>query len=182
MHKFTPIYFALPLLAASCANMHVAQNPDEFRNDATQSTTPRLKHVSYEVNRSFSTISKTLQEKSNECLNYSFDRTFSYRMGMTTGANTSHITYIPTFKTAGDTTELHVQMDISGNATVLGNTPKGGMYVMIADLIKKSKNSTQVELYYGSYKAAILPTTIKNWIDGKSDGCPDLKEDMASGV
>lgn len=162
--------------------MPISQNPDEFRSDVTQSQHAQNKHESYEVNRPFSAISKTLKKKSEECLHYSFDRTFSYRMGMTTGANISHITYVPTFKTSGDKAELHVQMDITGDATVLGNPPKGGMYVMIADLARKSENTTQIELYYSSYKAAILPTTIKNWIDGKTEGCPDLKEDMASGA
>ncbi len=182
MYKLTLLCSVLLLLVAGCANMHVAQSPDEFRNDIIKSEDPRYKHDSYEVKRSFSAISKTLQEKSEECLNYTFERAFSYRMGSAVGANTSIITYVPTFKASNDQAELHVQMDVTGNVYLSYTPPKGGAYVLTADLVKKSKSTTQVDLYYGSYKANILPSTIKKWIDGKSEGCPDLKEDMASGV
>lgn len=179
MHKLKPLFLALPLFMSGCANFHVAQNADEFRSDVIKD--PRYKHEQYEVNRSFSKVAKTLKEKSEECLNYSFDRTLSYRMGTTTGANVSHITYSPTFKSSENNAELYVQMDITGDATLMYTPPKGGMYTLVADLEEKTTSTTQVELYYGSYKAAILPNAVKSWIDGKTEGCPDLKQDMASG-
>jgi hypothetical protein len=179
MHKTKPLFLALPLLMSGCANFHVAQNADEFRSDVIKD--PRYKHEQYEVNRSFSKVAKTLKEKSEQCLNYSIDRIFSYRAGSATGANVSHITYSSTFKRSENNAELYVQMDISGDAALMYTPPKGGIYTLVADLEEKSTNTTQVELYYGSYKAAILPTAVKNWIDGKTEGCPDLKADIASG-
>lgn len=181
MRITTLFHLLLTLLISGCVTTQVAQNPTEYRNEVVKSQGARAKHESYQVNRALTSITSTLQRKSEECLNYSFVREFTYKMGTTTGGNKSFITYKPTVVSSNNKTELFVQMDITGDVTLTYNPPKNGIYVLAADLTMVSSKKTQANLYYHPYKAAILPATIKKWINGETEGCPDLKEDVASG-
>ena len=179
MKKITFVVVVFTALAG--CSLKLAQNPDEFREYVKVSDSARVVHESYEVSSSLSTITKRLQDKSKECLPYRFVRQFSYKMGAATGANTSYITYAPTLKKAEGRTEFYMQVDVTGDVTVLGNPPEGGTYVLVADIAKITKNSSQVDIYHASHNdRAVLPKTIKKWIAGDEKDCPDLKVDMES--
>lgn len=170
--------FLFPI--SGCMTTSVAKDPIEYRQQITQSPGARNKIEKYQVNRSFSAITSTLQKKSKECLNYSFDRNFSYAMSGATGSNVSHITYKPKIITSKIKTELYVQMNITGDVYLSYTPPKDGVYILVADITSVENNKSQVDLYYNPYKAEILPTAIKSWIKGNDTGCPDLQKDMAS--
>jgi len=156
-----------------CASAPTPQNAGEYR-ESIKSGGYGTEYESYEVSRPFSVVSKTLKEKSNECLNIAIQETHCIRNG-----NCSEHTsfYSPTVVSGENKTELHVQYRREPwDALFLGGEPPAdGMYIAVVDVQPAGNSKTKVDLY-GLSVAAMrrVPEAIKHWVDGSNLGCPNL--------
>jgi hypothetical protein len=164
----------LVFLLVSCGG--VAQTADEYRMGLKNAKgfTARYTTVdSYEVDRSFTEVSKTFQKNGERCLKKTIKRTSSTPGRYGPEVHTSITHYTPTVIVTDKRAELHLQVRHEGEVEVV-KVPEAGVYLLVADAYPAGKKKTRMEMYYGTVGNEAIIKTIKGWADGTNKGCPDL--------
>jgi hypothetical protein len=132
-------------------------------------------YESFVVDRSSRAIGETFKAQADKCINVQVNRTTTVNInhGARTQSNTQFI-YKPMVLRKGDRTEMHIQMQVTGNVVKMQSGPEAGYYVLVADAIPVSKNSAKVDIYYSTYRAKSLSEAVKGWAHGNNLGCPDI--------
>ena len=159
---------ACALLSGCAAMTGHPQNAEEFRKAVPGAFMGKVE--TFEVDRPFSEVARTFQEKAPECLNVSIrtvSRTnMSYQVIVTT--------YKPTVLVNGQKAELHVQFHHEQGVLNVTKEPEGGYYLLVADLFPLDENRTRVDLYRPSMGYDVLVKGVKGWAASENSGCPDL--------
>lgn len=160
--------FVCATLAGCAAMTGHPQNAEEFRKAVPGAFMGKVE--SFEVDRPFSEVARTFQEKAPECLDVSIrtvSRTnMSYQVIVTT--------YKPTVLVNGQKAELHVQFHHEQGVLNVTKEPEGGYYLLVADLFPLGENRTRVDLYRPSMGYDVLIKGVKGWAANDNSGCPDL--------
>jgi len=156
-------------LLSGCAAMSGhPQNAEEFRKAVPGAFMAGVE--SFEVDRPFSEVAETFQDKAPECLNVTIrtvSRTnMSYQVIVTT--------YKPTVLVNGNKAELHVQFHHEQGVLNVTKEPDGGYYLLVADLFPVGNGRTRVDLYRPSMGHDVLIKGVKGWAVSDGSGCPDL--------
>lgn len=159
---------ACVLLSGCAAMTGHPQTADEFRKAVPGAFMAEVE--TFEVDRPFSEVARTFQEKAPECLNVSV-RTVS-RVNMSYQVIVT--TYKPTVLVNGERAELHVQFHHEQGVLNVTKEPDGGYYLLVADLIPMGRNRTRVDLYRPSMGHDVLVKGVKGWAKSPNSGCPDL--------
>lgn len=156
------------LLSGCAAMTGHPQTAEEFRKAVPGAFMAEVE--TFEVDRPFSEVAKTFQEKAPECLNVTIrtvSRTnMSYQVIVTT--------YKPTVLVNGQKAELHLQFHHEQGVLNVTEEPDGGYYLLVADLFPLGENRTRVDLYRPSMGYDVLVKGVKGWAASDSSGCPDL--------
>lgn len=157
---------AITMLVIGCA---APQNAEEFRQLTLKS--PFKRSDTYEVVRTFSEVSSTLQKKAKECLAVSYDWTAEYGQYRNTRSGTT--TYKPTFVANSKRAELHVQLN---DSTIVVGAPPDGAYRIVLDATPTAKGRTRIDTYafYMTKGDKLILTALRGWVTGDNLGCPDL--------
>ena len=159
---------ACALLSGCAAMTGHPQNAEEFRKAVPGAFMGKVE--TFEVDRPFSEVARTFQEKAPECLDVSIrtvSRTYmSYQVIVTT--------YKPTVLVNGQKAELHLQFHHEQGVLNVTEEPDGGYYLLVADLFPLGENRTRVDLYRPSMGYDVLVKGVKGWAASDSSGCPDL--------
>ena len=164
--KFT-LFPCLALALAGCVASH-PQTADEFRAAVPGAFTAKFE--SFTVNRPFSEVAHTFQQKASECLDVRIkttsQTTMSYQVIVTK--------YNPTVRVSDQRAELHLQQDHEQGVMNVTEKPDGGYYLMVADAIPVGPNETRIDIYRPSMGYKHLTQAIRGWASGENLGCPDL--------
>lgn len=164
----------LGIMLSGCS-MKYPMSAEEFRKMAPESMFGEVE--TFEINRSMSKIAKTFKSRANACLNKRLERQSCVRSGYGgTSCSTTIIDYNPTVRVSSRRVELHVQQEMEGNVITLGEVPKNGMYLLVADVTPISRNKSKLVIYGGSWGSDTLKKAIRGWASGRSKGCPDLTQ------
>ncbi|MCW9023480.1 MAG: hypothetical protein OQK73_02245 [Gammaproteobacteria bacterium] len=158
---------SLMALLPACAIQH-PQNADEFRQAAPTAFMARVE--SFTVDRPFKDVANSFKEKAPKCLNV--------RVKTTSRTSTSYqvivTRFTPTVKVTKKRAELHVQQQHEQGVMNVSKVPDGGYYLMIADAYPLANNKTMIEMFRPSMGFDPIVNAIKDWANGKTEGCPDL--------
>lgn len=164
----------LPLLlivamTAGCIGK-APQTPDEFRQFISSSMLG--KHECYEVARSTKDIGKTFQKYGDKCLDKRIE-VFSQH-----GTVSQHVItkYTPTLIVNNNRVEFHLQEKDEHGVISVYEEPEGGQYLFIADIVPVGTSKSKVDFYRPALGYGDISTALKNWIEGKNLGCPDLTD------
>ena len=156
------------LLSGCAAMTGHPQTAEEFRKAVPGAFMAEVE--TFEVDRPFSEVAKTFQEKAPECLNVTIrtvSRTnMSYQVIVTT--------YKPTVVVNGHSAELHVQFHHDQGVLNVTEEPDGGYYLLVADLFPMGGDRTRVDLYRPSMGYDVLVKGVKGWAKSPNAGCPDM--------
>jgi hypothetical protein len=159
----------ITLLAIPVLGCSVPQTRTEFKEVSAGS------RESYEVNRPYGKVVEILKTKSAECLSTRL------RRRQCTGSNCADdiITYTPTIVHAGNKLELSVQVDVPRSMTDLRlyKDPKGGRFIVLADVAPSGKGKTKLDVYAPYWTNKTIPKAVRHWAEGTSLGCPNLAEE-----
>lgn len=171
------LLFPLTLLCAAvagCATGPTAQTGDEFRQ-SVQKGGFGTQLDTFEVNRKYTSVAKTLKEKSKECLNVHLVKRQCVNMSCTDFDNY----YLPTFKQSKNKVDLVVQWRRDPWRSVFtgGKPPKDGVFITAVDVVPVGSKKSKVTIYAPSNKVSrTVPNAIKHWAIGDNLGCPDLAQ------
>lgn len=163
------ILVLLPILTVGCAQM--PQNAEQYRDGIKEGGFLR-KQESFVVNRSFRSVSKTVKRLSARCLNKKLVAKEDL-----TGKTHDEGSFKSTFIAKGKKAELHVQHRVPGLNLFGSKEPKQGVYFLVIDMAKTSKNRTKVDAYYGGVNRRTIKAVI-GWIKGEHQGCPNLIKEL----
>lgn len=159
---------ACALLSGCAAMTGHPQTAEEFRKAVPGAFMGEVE--TFEVDRPFSEVARTFQEKAPECLDVTIrtvSRTnMSYQVIVTT--------YRPTVLVNGQRAELHVQFHHDQGVLNVTKEPEGGYYLLVADLFPLERDRTRVDLYRPSMGYDVLVKGVKGWAASDNSGCPDL--------
>ena len=124
----------------------------------------------FEVDRSFSTISNTMKQKAPECL----DVTIKTTSQTTTSYQVIVTNYNPTVIVTGQRAELHLQQVHEQGVMNVSKVPENGYYLLVMDATPISSNKTRIDMYRPSMGFDVLIKALKGWATGDNVGCPDL--------
>lgn len=159
---------ACALLSGCAAMTGHPQSAEEFRKAVPGAFMGEVE--TFEVDRPFSEVARTFQEKAPECLDVTIrtvSRTnMSYQVIVTT--------YRPTVLVNGQRAELHVQFHHDQGVLNVTKEPEGGYYLLVADLFPLERDRTRVDLYRPSMGYDVLVKGVKGWAASDNSGCPDL--------
>jgi hypothetical protein len=152
------------LLMSACT---IPMNTAEFRQ-AAKANAALLTSESFEVNRPFSEVARTLKDKGPECLDF--------QLGSATrnmfGGSSNPVYYAQTKQAvviSKDKAVLTFQVKYKNTIT---KEPEDGSYFLVADAYRVSKNKTRVDVYRRT-KVDLLLEALKGWSSGENLGCPD---------
>lgn len=124
----------------------------------------------FEVDRSFSTISNTMKRKAPECL----DVTIKTTSQTTTSYQVIVTNYNPTVIVTDQRAELHLQQVHEQGVMNVSKVPENGYYLLVMDATPISGNKTRIDMYRPSIGFDVLIKALKGWSTGDNVGCPDL--------
>lgn len=161
------------ILITGCAVAPTPQNANEYRAGILKGGFG-TSFETYEVNKPYANAVSTLKTKSDQCLNISLVETQCINNSCTD----RDITYIPTLLSGKTKTELHVQWKRDPDDAIYlgGKPPASGMYIAVVDLTPVSKTKTKVDVYAPNMVFTMVPTAVKNWLNGTNMGCPDFSQ------
>ncbi|MGD2113358.1 MAG: hypothetical protein PVI50_08230 [Gammaproteobacteria bacterium] len=164
-----PAGLLLVVLLAGCAAMSGhPQTAEEFRQAVPGAFLGELE--SFEVNRPFPDVAGTFRDRAPECLHAT--------VRTTSRTNMSHqvivTTYKPTVRVSAGRAELHLQQHRETGVLNVTRKPGGGYFLLVADAVPVSRNTTRIDLYRPSRGYEVLIRGIKGWAAGDIEGCPDL--------
>ena len=152
---------------SACA-INYPQTAEEFRQAVPKSRFATVE--TFEVKRPLSAVAQTFRRRAAECLNVTVrteERSSrSYQLIETE--------YRPTVVVGRERAELHVQRHYTKGVLTPGKTPKGGLYLLVADAFSLKGGRTRVQLYVPRIGNKPLIEAIRGWATGKNLGCPDL--------
>lgn len=166
------LIIGLSIFINACGNLPL--KPDELRQLAknNKSFTSTEK---FTVSRPYTSVIKTLKNRSNACLRKSV-RTTVTQGG--TQTNQYATPFKPTFINRRNMSELHLQMKRGNTIVVAGNKNKvgdDGWYIIVTDIRPVGKNKTQLDIHrVPGMGMSDLVNAIHNWAKGSNLTCPDL--------
>lgn len=170
---YTKIVFLAVTVAvmAGCASTPTPQNPDEYRTAISKGVFG-AKVDTYTVNRPYSAVAKTLQDKTTECLPA---KTAEKRCTAGVCKHFQSI-YKPTLLKDSNKTELHVQYKREPDDGIYmgGKPPSDGMYIIVADAVPDGPKATKMTVYAPTMYFVHMPNAVKHWVNGTNLGCPDF--------
>jgi hypothetical protein len=166
-HLQTPLLLGLAAALTGCVTSH-PQTADEFR--AAVPGAFSAEHESFTVERPFSEVAHTFQEKAPQCLDV--------RVKTTSQTNMSYqvivTKYNPTVQVTEQRAELHLQQDHEQGVMNVTEKPSGGYYLLVTDAIPLGPNQTQIDIYRPAMGYKHLTEAIRGGATGENLGCPDL--------
>jgi hypothetical protein len=160
---------ALAAVLAGCGTM--PQTADEFRKAVPGALTGKVE--TFDVERPFSAVAETFEEKGPECLNKTVSTTSTTPGKYGPVVSTYTVTYKPTVRVTENKAELHVQQH-TDNSLKVHEEPEGGYFLLVADAYPVSENKTRVDLYCPAMGHQALIKAVKGWGTGENIGCPDF--------
>jgi len=168
-HMKTIAASAAILLISACAPMvEVPQSRNEYK--ASIGAVAGSKAEIIVVNRSYGTVLAVLEQRATNC----FNKTFTEQVVGPSGGSIGTTTWRSSLeKITARQAELTVQIRFSPAGGV--KTPRGGFYVLAADISEPSSGRTSVTLY-GAIEGPYADTyrVTKAWIEGRDVTCPKL--------
>ncbi|HEY7366182.1 MAG TPA: hypothetical protein VIE37_18940 [Methylomirabilota bacterium] len=155
------------LILAGCVKM--PQSREEFRTAVSQGAFS-AKAESFVVNRNFTRTVTHLKAKADACLNREVKRS------MVQGLYQEHTRsiYRSSVQTPA-TNRAEFTMQVTHSPRGVGaDAPPGGFFLMVADIEAVSPDSLRVNLYRPTLGHGAAVDAVRNWINGKDDGCPSL--------
>jgi hypothetical protein len=169
MNKLSFLITAFVLTACTLGMKGMPMNADEARQMFPKSMTGELK--TFDVDRSYSQVSKTIEQKAHECFEISVEVT-SY--GYESAAHWTDY-YKPTVIVGDTRTELHLQQHKKqSNLIKPYEEPEGGYYMMVVDVDRISADKVQAHMYVPKFGYDHMVSAIEGWIKGTSSLCPDM--------
>jgi hypothetical protein len=169
MNKLSLLITAFVLTACTLGMKGMPMNADEARQMFPKSMTGELK--TFDVDRSYSQVSKTIEQKAHECFEISVEVT-SY--GYESAAHWTDY-YKPTVIVGDTRTELHLQQHKKqSNLIKPYEEPEGGYYMMVVDVDRISADKVQAHMYVPKFGYDHMVSAIEGWIKGTSSLCPDM--------
>lgn len=157
------------LLAAPVAAFNVPQTREEFVKAVT-SGARGAKMETLVVDRSFDEVYRTLQARTEPCLDKKVERTAYVGYWERSSSD-----YNPTLKRLGaDRAEFSLQV-VHFPRAIGENTGPGGLYIMAADLKRSGPSRTEVVLYRPTIGFKNISKSFVEWAEGGSTDCPKLK-------
>ena len=174
-HRLFPVIL-ISAVVSGCATMPMPQSAADYRQSFVQGGFG-TKLESYEIKRSYSTVAKTLQKKSKECLDVTLIKTKCVNKN----CKEYEAKYTPTVVSTSKKTELHVQWRRTPwDSTFLGSSgepPANGVYITVLDAEPAGKGKTKITVYGPSLdNLRTVPDAAKRWAAGTNLGCPDLTQ------
>lgn len=163
----TVLTAAAAALLAGCT-LSQPLTPDEFRQAIPGAMLG--KSETFEVNRAFSDVAKTFQDRAPACLNVAV-RTTSQT---TTSYQVIDTVYKPTVRVTPARAELHLQQHHKSGVIKVAKEPEGGYYLMVVDAYPVAAGKTRVQTFGPSIGVDVLMRAFKGWATGENLGCPDL--------
>ena len=167
MVRFTATVVALGMLAGCAANIGQPQTRDEFVSMYNASgmfnTVARVA-----IDRPVKAVMTDVSEYARRCLAVKRTRAANYQLKEVGGSTIYH----PKIDTARPgVMALSVQEEYENPGKGL---PADGLYTFVAEFQGIGKNQTKIDLYYIATRGTIADS-LKQWADGKKNGCPALK-------
>lgn len=170
MRKILVVTACLALLSG-CATNNIPQTRDEFRN-AASSGKGRVKSSTTVVNRSFESVYRDLRSRSSRCFNV---REFS-KISQVGNVPTGVSNYGSLMRRTGKhRAELTVKVKYSPEPVDQKLIPKGGFFMLAADIKGLSSGRTKVVTYGPIAKYDDVITSINDWAMGKGTTCPKMQ-------
>jgi hypothetical protein len=159
----------LAVVLSGCGTM--PQTADEFREAVPGALTGKVE--TFDVDRPFSAVAETFEEKGPECLNKTVSTTSTTPGQYGPVVSTYTVTYKPTVLVTENKAELHLQQH-TDNTVKVHKEPDGGYFLLVADAYPIGDNKTRVDLYCPAIGHDSLIKAVKAWGTGESVGCPDF--------
>ena len=157
----------LPLFTTGCFVAY-PKNAAEFRKIMPESWGGEK--TSFNVKRPYKKVSATFKKYAYKCFNTNIIEQVSDKYG----TRTMNHEFNPTLKIGKSKLVLYVQKKFKGEKLDLKKFPSKGIYYVVADAYKISKNKTRIDIYGSSFGFTGFQRGIKNWAKGSPLGCPDL--------
>jgi len=169
MNKLILLIIAFAFTACTLGMRGMPMNADEARQMFPKSVMGE--HKTFEADRNYSQVAKTIEQKAHECFDVSVEVT-SY--GYESSAHWTDY-YKPTVIVGDKRTELHLQQHKKqGNLIKPYEEPEGGYYMMVVDVDKISADKVQTHMYVPKIGYDHVVSAIEGWVKGTSSLCPDM--------
>ena len=170
----------LSSLVMICGCVINPSNPAQFRKAAAGKSLFFTKD-SLVVDRSLDEIEKILKKNVDKCMNgkvvitkHSMSDNGSGNVTTyNTRENECKINYKYDLNRSKDKIELYIRNTFEEDAITIGGKVDGGSYIMIVDATSAGKKQSNMDIYYIK-RRGLLAQTIKDWMNGKLEVCPDL--------
>ncbi|SCY66478.1 hypothetical protein [Thiohalorhabdus denitrificans] len=171
MKRLSAFSLLLPLLITGCATGGLT--PDGLRSTASGGGVMNFQET-YEVDRPYNEVAKTLEAQAKECLHQKVVRRACYGMG---ACSETTLILTPSVVHGEEATEVHVQLRAPEYTPSNEEVPEDGAYITVADAAPEGTDKTVMDVY--SSKSIIasktaIPNAIKHWAKGTNLGCPNL--------
>ena len=161
---------SVALLGLGCVMFTgMPMTPEAFR-EAVRGGAMFTEVRNFEAARSLRRAVATVEKKARECFNVVVETTSSSNMSYSHYTNT----YTPSVVKGTGRAELHLQQKTRGNV-LSPREPEAGHYIMVVDMLKKSRSSIGVEMYVPTVGYDPVVEAVESWIRGTSGLCPDLR-------
>lgn len=174
IHRLCLLITALAFTACALGMKGMPMNAEEARQMFPKSIMGEYR--TFEADRSYSRVSKTIEKKAHECFNVSVEVT-SHGYG-----SASHWIdyYKPTVIAGSKRTELHLQQHKKQKNLIKPyEEPEGGYYMLVVDIDRISANRVKTHMYVPKIGYDHVVAAIEGWIKGTSSLCPDMtKHDL----
>lgn len=160
---------ATTAMLSGCMTAPMPMNAGEFRA-VFKNESRYMAKESYDVSVPLEKIASNFKKLAPKC----FDVTVrSTSMNASGTGSTHYYHYKSTVLTEQSKAELHVQSYHEGDQVYL-KMPKDGIYNVVADATRVGRNTTHIDLYYGTIYGTPIANAIKGWTKNENLGCPDL--------
>ncbi|HEY3487296.1 MAG TPA: hypothetical protein VGL10_04465 [Gammaproteobacteria bacterium] len=160
----TVLMIVLTWAVSGCGSVPMTHT--EYRDAVKQSDSSLLTRDSFEVGRSFADVSRSIQRKASECLNYQLAINIREnnvnRIAQERGK--------PTLIASKNKLEMYFQAKVTPSGNIM-KEPPDGLYLLLAEAYPIGKGRTKVDIYRA--RVEVVAQAIKAWAWGKEQGCPD---------
>lgn len=161
-----------PVVVTLFGCMSAPKNPDEFIANIQRSLM-LVTNETETVNTSFSEAKKILSNKVKPCLNGRVVTTTQVMVNGGYATTKNRKDWNVTQKDVADNhSRMSLQIDyLDSSPPVMGEIPKGGMYVAVIDVMKKDKSSVDVNYFLQNNVKDDVYQPVRDFLAGKEGEC-----------
>ena len=158
----------------SGCSLKTPMTANEFKTKWPDSLTGKVD--TYTANKSLKSITRIFNQRTKACFKKTVNRSLCLKGAGVNSRADSTQTYTPRLKKTKNKLQLTIQKKRKGENVIMGQAiPKDGYYVFMTEIMYANRKSSKVKTYYGQHAGTEkFAKAVKNWVSGKSKGCPDI--------